>query len=355
LAARAAWRPRRWWRRWRSWERGLAERHRVLLRTVALPAAVWLALPPHLKSFFGFVENRSSGPPLLSAAGLLHYPRVFVEQYHAAPWLGVAMLVLALAALARIGRASPGARVALLALALGLASVTLHPYKEPRFFFVMAPLVWLAGAWNAVTLAEGAAARGWPGRGAGAAARLSIGAAIALAAVVAIARVPALAPGMDEAIRLHTVPASAAPVIDRVVKLAAERPTLVLGTWNQASPALIEWRSRQLHPAAHALPELVVSSRRGGSAETVLRRLRTAQAPAQLVLVELASGDGRSLEWETAFATETAWLEPVRRDLAAGVLPYVPSGDERFPGTGYRLRIYRLERAPPPSSGGAVP
>ncbi|HVR30196.1 MAG TPA: hypothetical protein VMS86_11770, partial [Thermoanaerobaculia bacterium] len=46
LAARAAWRPRRWWRRWRSWERGLAERHRVLLRTVALPAAVWLALPP---------------------------------------------------------------------------------------------------------------------------------------------------------------------------------------------------------------------------------------------------------------------------------------------------------------------
>ena len=37
VLARAVWRPRRSWERWRRWEGSLAERHRVLLWTIAIP------------------------------------------------------------------------------------------------------------------------------------------------------------------------------------------------------------------------------------------------------------------------------------------------------------------------------
>ena len=333
LLARAALRPRRSWLRFRDWERGLAERHRVLLWTVGAPAAIWLALPPHLRSFVDFVDNRGARLPVASAANLLYHPRGFVEEYHAAPFLGVVVLALAGAAWARIGRASPGVRVTLLAGAVGLAAAMLHPYKEPRFFFVTAPLVWLAASWSAVTVAEAVAARlRLPPRWANA--------AVAVAVLVVAARLPASARGLGESFARHTAPAASAVVIDRVADLAAERTTVVAGTWNQASPALVEWRFRQRHPGHAALPETVVPSTRTGSAERLLRRLSGAAAPAQVALLELDEAGAPSLEWAAAFRAETAWLEPVRAALASGALSYVESGQEVFPGTGYRLRVY---------------
>ena len=80
VLGRAVWRPRLAWNRFLSWERSLARRHRVLLWTVAAPAVVWLLLPPHLRSFVDFVENRSSVPSLLSAESVLFYPRAFAVE-----------------------------------------------------------------------------------------------------------------------------------------------------------------------------------------------------------------------------------------------------------------------------------
>ena len=130
VLARAVWPPRRSWERWRHWEGSLAERHRVLLWTIAIPIAVWLLLPPHLRNFVDFVENSSSGPPLWSAAGLLFYPRVFVEQYHARSLVGIAALLSAVAALARIRRATPTMRTLLLVVAVAVAALAVHPTRS---------------------------------------------------------------------------------------------------------------------------------------------------------------------------------------------------------------------------------
>jgi hypothetical protein len=115
---------------------------------------------------------------------------------------------------------------------------------------------------------------------------------------------------------------------------------LVLGTWNQLSPPLVEWRFRQRHAAA-APPELPVPSRRGGSAERLLRVLREAKPPEQIVFVSLAEDGAPSAEWGTAFAEETAWLQPLLLELESGALPYARALDESSPSAGYRVRVFR--------------
>ena len=105
-------------------------------------------------------------------------------------------------------------------------------------------------------------------------------------------------------------------MIDRVIDLVEERTTLLLGTWNQASPALFEWRSLQRDSstsgatgAAIAL-DVVVPGRHAGGAEKVLRRLRGPSPPQQIVILDVDARTAPSPEWATAFATETEWLAP---------------------------------------------
>jgi hypothetical protein len=376
---RAAARPRRTLASWRRWSRELPPRHRVLLRTAALPAAAWLLLPPHLGSFVDFLDNRESGLPR-TVETLIFHPRVFVGEYHASPAVGVVVLGLALFALTRLGRATPAVRVLLLAAAAGLAATALHPYKEPRFFFVVAPLLWLAAAWALTTLVESAvllvgasgagrsggarrrdAAAGSLATGAGDVASLGlrrerrfalgVNAVLAAAFVVAAAAAPALAPGLREAFARYTVPATTGPVLDRILDAATQDRALVLGTWNQLSPVLVEWRDRE-QLAGAAAPELVVPEARDDSADVLLRRLRAGDAPPQVISIELdASAPPPSPEWAAAYAAETAWLEPVRAALAAGGSGYALGSEERFPGTGYRLRMYRaIAISRPPAS-----
>ncbi len=348
--ARAVWPPRRSWERWRRWERSLAERHRVLLWTIAIPVAVWLLLPPHLRSFVDFVENRSSGPPLSSAAGLLFYPRVFVEQYHARSVVGLVVMTAGVAALARIGGAAPAVRTLQIAVAVALAALTLHPFKEPRFLLIAAPSLWLAAAWNVVTAMERALARG---RGSGS---VWVNGAVAAAALIAVLLLPATAPSLPARFAQYAVAGTYRTLLDRVVDLSEERPTLVLGTWNQLSPSLIEWGSLQRRGAkdratsAPAEVEVVVPSRRGTPVEPLLRRLRGDSAPEQIVLLDLDAATAPSAEWASAFAAETAWLEPLRRDLDTGATPYLAVPAENFTNAGYRVRVYRIDRRSSPVS-----
>ncbi|MDX1382916.1 MAG: hypothetical protein R3190_04675, partial [Thermoanaerobaculia bacterium] len=96
--ARLALRPRTTWRRYRTWRLSLAPPHRRLLEWIGLPIAVWLLLPPHLKSFVDFVQNRSSGLGLLHPDGWLYYPRSFVADWHPVPalgWVAMALVVVA--------------------------------------------------------------------------------------------------------------------------------------------------------------------------------------------------------------------------------------------------------------------
>jgi hypothetical protein len=341
VLVRALMRPRRAGRRFRAWERGVAERNRVLLWTAGVPIAIWLLLPPHLRGFVDFVENRSAGPPIASLEGLLFYPRVFVVEYHAARWLGTVAGLLALGAIVR-RRETPAPRTTLLAVLIALLALTLHPYKEPRFLLIAAPVLWLAAAWNAATLAEAALAKLRVPR-AGSSGGLAIAAAIAVLGLLAAA--PSPSPSLRASFSRYTVGADARPMLDHVVDVAARRPTLVLGTWNQASPALIEWRFLQLRAAqgdhvAAAIPEWVVPSRRGGSAERILSRLDQAHAPERIVMLEVDPPTAPSPEWAAAFAAETAWLEPVRRALDGGSAPYALASDEGFTGAGYRVRVF---------------
>ena len=142
-----------------SWERSLAERHRVLLWTIAIPAAAWLLLPPHLRSFLDFVENRSSGPALSSAAGLLFYPRVFVEQYHARSLIGMTVMVGGRSSGEDRRRGTRGQDAAALRRHRSRGA---HPpsLQGAAIPLIAAPVLWLAAAWNLVTMVERALAAG---------------------------------------------------------------------------------------------------------------------------------------------------------------------------------------------------
>lgn len=132
------------------------ERVRVLAGTMAVPLAIWFALPGHLREFVGFLHNRETGPPPYTLDALAFYPRAFLADY-AAPGVGLVVLVLAALVVLTLPRRrlrpaaeeSPpdlAAKLAGLALLLGFLLTELHRYRQGRFFFTVAPLVWLCAA-----------------------------------------------------------------------------------------------------------------------------------------------------------------------------------------------------------------
>jgi hypothetical protein len=137
-------------------------------------------------------------------------------------------------------------------------------------------------------------------------------------------------------------------MIDRVVDLVEERTTLLLGTWNQASPALVEWRwlqratnSGESGSNRGIALDVVTPGERGGATETVLRRLRGARAPQQIVILDADAATAPSPEWAAAFAAETEWLAPVRRELESGAAGYFLVSVRSFTAPGYAVRVYR--------------
>ena len=136
----------------------MPERARVLAGTLALPLAIWFALPGHLREFVGFLHNRETGPPPHTLDALAFYPRAFLADY-AAPGVGLAVLILAALVFVTLPRprVRPGERaprsphdlaagLAGLAMLLGFLLTEWHRYRQGRFFFTVAPFVWLAAA-----------------------------------------------------------------------------------------------------------------------------------------------------------------------------------------------------------------
>jgi hypothetical protein len=125
-------------------------------------------------------------------------------------------------------------------MGVGLVVTVLHPYRQPRFLFTTALLVWLLAARQVVGLVDRAlATRAMPG---------VLREGLWAAALVALLAAGLLAAPPLEATRAGhralLAPAAIGPVLDRVLDHAQrlnERPTL-LGHWNGMSPALLRWQ-----------------------------------------------------------------------------------------------------------------
>lgn len=337
VVARLASTPRRSARRLRDRLAALPNRARTLALWTGAPVALWMLLPGHVKDFFEFVENRSSGLAPWSPESLLFYPRVLVRELAPHPAIGVAALLLGLAPIALLPRLDPGRRVLALAVAVASLALLAHPYKLPRFASALAPVLWLsAGAFAGRGLARGL--RRLPARLARPGEAL-VPAALALAALVA-----AGVTGIDRQrvlaqYRLRSEPPATRVLLDRVSDLAAAAPSSVLaGYWNGFSPALVEWHLAQRHPAAPGsrAPRDVLRVARTRAPRWGLDRLARAPEAGTVLVVLRSSGRAAPPGW----AEETRWVRPFRRALAADGR-FVAGPRIRVGRSGYRLWVYR--------------
>lgn len=308
----------------------------------ALPIALWLLIPPHLKEVVGFFDNRDSGIPLVSVEGLAFYVQAFVRDYAPSRAIGVAALALVALSAARWRRLEGPRRLLVWVALADLALATLHGYKLDRFLLTTTPLLWLVAALEAVD---------WTAAGAG---RLGLGrrASIAAAALAALGAVAVLTLEVDAA-RLalareaRTVPSTALPLLDALAA-EADEPVVLLGTWNGLSPALVEWSLRQRRPRPSHLP----ADRRALGRRKGLMESLAAAPPGRRVAVLEATAEPAAwtVDWRAAYAAETAWLDPLRDGFAS--LPgWVLERDLAPAGSGYRLRVFR--RDPEAAGGGS--
>jgi hypothetical protein len=325
LIARALARPRRSLAAWRGLRTSLDPRARRLVTLVVAPAALWLLVPPHLKDFFLFVGNRSSGIGRFSREALAYYPSALIHDYAPSAAIGLVVLVAALLPVFALHRLSPARRVVVLALLWGLLTTFLHPYKDPRFVFTVAPFVWLSAALTLGTLLDR------PMRRVASATRSSLG--ILLIAAVPLAAVAA--GGLDrEHLRAsfvaRTVAAEVRPLVSTIADHAAAADrTVVLGTWNELSPGLLRWHARIRHPRlpAEQLPrdDTCWDAAMDGSGGIE-----------QVIVVGL---DRQAPVWNAGFTAENPRLDERRAALAAAAR-FALAGTESFVDSGYRAEVF---------------
>jgi hypothetical protein len=320
-----------------AWVRAHGPRAQSFWWFAVLPIGLWLLIPPHLKDLLKFLENRASGPSILTGEGLLFYPRVFLFEMSPHPGIGLAALGLAALSFLRWRALGRVRRTLLLALLVNVMAVTLHPYKEARFLFTVAPLVWLAAA---LTVQDGfeALCKRAPGR------LLASRVAGLLSLAFLVAPVAAGVDGRRVAAGLESwsVPGVAQGVLDEIARHSLRgRGSALIGHWNGLSPGLIEWDLRQRvrgldGERVPAQPQYLARSRDPGR---ILERLATSSR-VERVLVLDATGDS---EAAASFRLETGWLDGVREGI---------SSDPRFrlqaspdlTATGYRLRVFNAVR-----------
>ena len=130
-----------WEQRWRPLS--------VLAVTTLLPIGLWFSTDEgRLEAFMDFAINRSSG--LNWWEGVLVYPIALLREY-ASHWiLGCAIFLAFGLTLARWRKRDSRTRVLLTTTLAGLAMAVLHPYKQARFIYTVAPLFLLpAAVWGA--------------------------------------------------------------------------------------------------------------------------------------------------------------------------------------------------------------
>lgn len=346
----------------------LADRTCVLY--LLLPIGAWLLVPPHLRQMVRFLENRSSGLGVFDAEFWWIYPRAWLELYSPHPAVGLALAALAVFFVLRslVGRAPASHRLLALVLLVHLGSILAHPYKLPRFAFGTAGLVILAASVGASVLVAGLVADLALGRPR----TRSFVAALLIGLLAVGLLVGAASWGWDDGrlqreLRWRTAPASTSAVLEALGDPELGPRLLVLGTWNLLSPALVEWQELSLHwdgdgPGVSMLTDFELARRRPHRLRSALERGGPDESPIDTVLVlelDPSAGSVPSAELDEGeiqlFASETAWLEPVRAALEAGELPYREVGVETALGSVdrwgvYRWRIYRREGGQGPRS-----
>ena len=310
----------------------LDSRARSMLVAIAVPVALWMVVPSHTISFVSFLVNRSSGPPVLSLESLLFYPRVFLSELSPMPAVGFVVMLFAALSLRRLRGTDEAGRVLALALLFSAIAAIAHPYKQPRFLFLTATLLWLTGSREAVELVARATRR------VGEKTQRWIAATLAGAVLLTPAATAVDVDRLLRGHRRHTVTASTAEVLDAITDEAAKaRASILLGTWNHLSPWLVEWsclqRGRSMDPGQ--VPREPTGRARRGN---VLGWL--AADPPELVMVLSAAPGSQP---RAGFIAETSWLDPVRRQLARDPRFHLISRKD-FPEARYRLEGFKSTR-----------
>ncbi len=213
----------------------------VLALTVGLPLALWLAGDPEqrLDGLIGFAVNRSSGLGL--QASLAVYPGALLQDYAAAWWIGLGLVLVAAVAVRRHWR-DPRFQPAIVYVLLFLAMALVHPYKQPRFLYTAVPvLMVLASTVVGATLASAP----WSASRARAPVVAVVVALVlaVLAGAGVVERVTGYQHGANE--WLNHAPAARRTVLDMLAFVGANvdprQGVLVNGAGNEFSISLLAW------------------------------------------------------------------------------------------------------------------
>ena len=332
---------------WRAaWQR-IGPRERVLATTLLLPLALYLLIPypNRIKELFGFITNRASGPSLWSLDGLLFYPRAFAEEYCLSPRLGWVVLALALLPPRRCTARDPR-RLVYLALWVGLLVTAAHHYRQPRFLFTTAVLVWLNAARTAVALLDAVLAR-W---------RMTVpreavwAGGIAALLVWAGREAPSAATTLTQH-RAWNSPATIEPVLECVldqVERTGQRSVL-LGYSNRLSPALLAWQRRLTHPAIRddRLPRKLEWLPADAGEPAILERIATLKRSGTPVIAALADDSLEAQGAEYLAETRTDYLIVARLRTDPDIQTEL---ETQVSGSGFRVSLFRfgLPTAAPP-------
>jgi len=307
-------------------------RARSMLTFIAFPVALWMVVPSHAINFVRFLVNRSTGPPVLNLESLLFYPRVFIGEFSPSPAVGIAVLLMAASSLRRLRGSDEAGRVVALALLFSTIAALAHPYKQPRFFFLTAAPLWVAGSREAVEILSKAlnhvtkSRQGW------------IATTLAGAMLLTAATVTTDLDRLRRGHRQHTVNSSTAEVLNAITDEAAKVPrSVLLGTRNHFSPWLVEWSCLQRRPSMD--PAQVPQAPTGRARRRNVVKWLATNPPDLLMVLSAAPGN----QPRPGFVAETGWLEPVRMQLARDSHFDLVS-QEDFPAARYRLDGFQSTR-----------
>jgi hypothetical protein len=296
--------------------------------------ALWLGISYHVVSFVDFVVNRSSEAPLLSLWTFSYYPWEFIHAFSPPSLFGTALLLLCIPALWLARRLPPDQRILPVALACDVVLILAHRFKSTRFLFTVAPLVWLCAALSVALVCS------WLTRSWREVARARVASALAAGVLVL-----ALVAGFDRAAAQAdfdycTLPGGTRRVLDAISdENAGSRGTVLLGTWNLLSTALVEWNQHLRRPQAQSVarPKNPLWYGVGLDAEPLVQAIASDPAISSALVVTLRPGDPAYRE---GYAEEMAWLPAVRESLQRDS-SFARESDRHFDDSGYELEVFR--------------
>jgi len=312
----------------------LEQKYRLFFLIVVLPIFVWMLVPTHIKGFFSFVQNRSSGLPFFSEDNLLFYFRTFIEQYSTSEVIGLIVLTLSIIPLFFLNKYFPQNRIIYLVLATGLIVSVLHSYKLPRFFFTVAPFVWLVCAHSFTNILEFVSRR----------LKLNTISSIIypLLTFVSLAFVSFI--GIDSK-RLeskfinYTVSENTRPLLDIISNTAENsKGTVILGYWNRLSPGLVKWHSRISKPDIEE--SSIPRQKKSRTHPPLLDMLIETPDIEKILFLDLPIN---KTKYAGQFYSENLWL-PAIKSAIEDDSRFSIDKEYIFPKSGYRLIVYHKNK-----------